>query len=53
MTDLFIVNLQCDAEKSLAHPEFQSQHTVSGEKWVPVRPAVTPLMPAFEGKHYY
>ncbi|XP_048022962.1 TATA box-binding protein-associated factor RNA polymerase I subunit C [Megalobrama amblycephala] len=39
----------CDAEQSSTHPEFESQHTVSGEEWVPVRPAVTPLMPAFEG----
>ncbi|ROJ30632.1 TATA box-binding protein-associated factor, RNA polymerase I, subunit C [Anabarilius grahami] len=38
----------CDAEQSSTHPEFESQHTVSGEEWVPVRPAVTPLMPAFE-----
>ncbi|XP_051536316.1 TATA box-binding protein-associated factor RNA polymerase I subunit C-like isoform X2 [Myxocyprinus asiaticus] len=35
---------QCDAGQS-AQREFVSQHTVKGEEWVPVKPAVTPLIP--------
>lgn len=52
MTDLIVV-LQCDSEQAWARPEFESQHAVGGEQWLPVKPAVTPLMPPYEGKPYY
>ncbi|XP_051960042.1 TATA box-binding protein-associated factor RNA polymerase I subunit C-like [Xyrauchen texanus] len=35
---------QCIAGRS-TQPEFVTQHTVRGEEWVPVKPAVTPLIP--------
>ncbi|XP_067278955.1 TATA box-binding protein-associated factor RNA polymerase I subunit C [Pseudorasbora parva] len=38
----------CDGEQPSTLPRFEPQNTVSGEEWVPVKPAVTPLMPAFE-----
>ncbi len=51
---LFIVNLQCDGDQSSIQHVFESQHTLSGEEWVPVKPAVTPLIPPYKGKrHYY
>lgn len=38
----------CDSEQAWARPEFESQHAVGGEQWLPVKPAVTPLMPPYE-----
>lgn len=45
---LAVVPGLCDEEQPSTAPGFESQHTASGEEWVPVKPAVTPLMPAFE-----
>lgn len=36
-----------DAEGDVQH-RFESQHTVRGDQWVPIKPAVTPLFPPCE-----
>ncbi|XP_016127896.1 TATA box-binding protein-associated factor RNA polymerase I subunit C [Sinocyclocheilus grahami] len=38
----------CDGDQSWVQHVFESQHTRSGEEWVPVKPAVTPLIPPCE-----
>ncbi|XP_073680860.1 TATA box-binding protein-associated factor RNA polymerase I subunit C [Garra rufa] len=37
-----------DEEQSSIQHVFKPQHTLSGEEWVPVKPAVTPLIPPCE-----
>lgn len=51
--DLFNVCLQCDGDQSSVQHVFESQHTLSGEEWVPLKPAVTPLIPPCEGKREF
>lgn len=43
------LNFQCDADGDI-QPSFESQRTVKGDEWVPVKPAVIPLIPPCEGK---
>ncbi len=50
---VFIVNWQCDGDQSSIQHVFESQHSLSGEEWVPVKPAVTPLIPPYKGKPHY
>uniref|UniRef100_A0A8C1E5J0 Wu:fj64h06 n=1 Tax=Cyprinus carpio carpio TaxID=630221 RepID=A0A8C1E5J0_CYPCA len=38
----------CDGDQSSVQHVFESQHTLSGEEWVPLKPAVTPLIPPCE-----
>lgn len=46
---VFAVNAgPCDGDQSSIQHVFESQHTLSGEEWVPVKPAVTPLIPPYE-----
>ncbi|XP_052443618.1 TATA box-binding protein-associated factor RNA polymerase I subunit C isoform X1 [Carassius gibelio] len=41
---VFAVNADpCDGDQSSIQHVFESQHTLSGEEWVPLKPAVTPL----------
>ncbi|KAL1253367.1 hypothetical protein QQF64_018060 [Cirrhinus molitorella] len=46
---MFAVNSgPCTDEQSSVQHAFEFQHTVSGEEWVPVKPAVAPLIPLCE-----
>lgn len=51
---VFPVNAeQCDDEGALNRHRFESQHTVRGEEWVQLKPAVTPFTPPHKDAKVY